>query len=234
MIMNSRQSLVVAVFVFAGAFGWTGAARAQQPGPPPSGGPLVLEPMHNGFLLAPALKFTKLDGKVEPLAGVYGGWIKDDRLFLGGGAYWRADRKRHNNDLHDSRTQSDLIYGGAVVGWFFNPNQPVSFSAKVLAGVGQFSQPVSIQVLYCAQLEERLCAAIPPVPGYHDDGRDGRFRFHREFFIVEPEFDVQARITSRIRLGAGAGYRLADRQRGFDRSMRAATGSVSVQFRLGR
>jgi hypothetical protein len=212
-------SLVAALVLLCGA----AAARAQQP-PPSSGGPLVLEPMHNGFLIAPDVKVTKVNGKIGTLAGAYAGWIRDDRLFIGGGGYWRADGKKDTDGLG---------YGGLIVGWFFDPDRPVSVSAKTLVGLGQYSwsAEVPIGVPYCALPEKYLCSMTAPVDG---NRFDRRFRFRNDFVVLEPEVDVQAKLGQRVRLSAGAGYRLIDGARGLDRVTRGATGSVSVQFRLGK
>ena len=106
---------------------WAGTASAQgappSPAPPASAGPLVLEPMHNGFVLAPEVKFTKVDHEVSPLVGAYAGWIYDDHLLLGGGGYWLA---------HHSHNIPSLGYGGFVIGWFFNPEQRFSVSTDTI------------------------------------------------------------------------------------------------------
>ena len=213
----NRTSRIAAASVLL-LFGWAAAAGAQQPAP---SGPLVLEPLHNGFLLAPDVKVTKVDGNVGTLAGGYAGWVKDDHLFIGGGAYWLADHKKNTHDL---------AYGGFVVGWFFDPTRPVSFSVKALAGVGQFSEPFDVHIL----------VRDNPLPVHAvdndrlSDQLNQQFRFRSDFFVLEPEFDVQARLSRRVRLSAGVGYRAADEPRGFNGVARGATGSVSVQFNLGK
>jgi hypothetical protein len=215
----SAIALATALALFCGS----ASARAQQPAASP--GPLVLEPMNNGFLLAPDVKATKVNGKVGTLAGGYAGWIKDDRLFVGGGAYWRADRTRDTDGL---------AYGGLVLGWFFDPSRPVSVSAKTLVGLGQFSQTIGLQTFepVCYQKDMSTCSPVPLKIG--DDSFDRRFRFRSDFLVLEPEVDVQAKLGGRVRLSVGAGYRLIDGSRGLDSVTRGATGSVSVQFRLGK
>jgi hypothetical protein len=218
---TSTIPLAVVLALLCGA----AAARAQQP-PPTPGGPLVLEPMDNGFVVAPDVKFTKVNGEMATLAGAYAGWLGDNRLFVGGGAYWRADKKRDANEL---------AYGGLVVGWFFNPSSPVTLSAKSLVGVGQFSQTLDVIDTIspgCDWRDLSICKPIAQAPG---NGRfDRNLRFRNDFLVLEPEVDVQAKLGRRVRLTAGAGYRLIDGERGLDRVTRGATGSVSVQFRLGK
>jgi hypothetical protein len=212
---------------------WAGTASAQAPppSPPAPAGPLVLEPMHNGFVLAPEVKITRIDRKAEAMVGGYGGWIKDDHLLIGGGAYGTANRKRGSQGL---------LYGGLVVGWFFNPEQRISVSARTLAGVGRATETVTIGIPYCLLPEEYLCSSptfspgsfLPDLPGRYDHF-DRDYRVHTTFF-AEPEVSVVARVGGRIRLTGGVGYRLtADRYRQFNSASRASrgpSGSFSVQF----
>jgi hypothetical protein len=213
-------SLALVLLLFCGA----AVARAQQPPASPAG-PLVLESMHNGFLLAPDVKVTKVNGQVGTLAGGYAGWVRDDRLFIGGGAYWRADRKRDTDDL---------AYGGLIVGWFFDPDRPVSVSARALAGFGQFSQSFASGTFVdgCDWRDFSHCRVVQPIVG--DNRFDQRFRFRNDFLVLEPEVNALFKLSKSVHLSAGAGYRLIDGARGLDQVTRGATGSVSVQFRLGR
>src|SRR5438034_3938989 len=59
-----------------------------QNAPAPSSGPLVVERIHNGFVVAPDYKVTALDDRTAQLAGAYAGRTIDDRLLVGGAAYW--------------------------------------------------------------------------------------------------------------------------------------------------
>jgi hypothetical protein len=63
-----------------------------------------------------------------------------------------------------------------------------------------------------------------------------QFRVYDDFFVAEPEIDVQLKLASRIRLTAGAGYRAAAGwRRGFDdEQLRGATGSMSLQVNFGK
>src|SRR5205809_6251266 len=51
-------------------------------------GPMVIERVHSGVLLAPDFKVTEVDGRTSELVGGYGGWLTDRTLFIGGGGYW--------------------------------------------------------------------------------------------------------------------------------------------------
>ena len=57
----------------------------------PQQGPLVLEPVTGGLVIAPDVKVTRLDGDTRALVGVYGGWVFDSGLLVGGGLYGEAD-----------------------------------------------------------------------------------------------------------------------------------------------
>lgn len=201
--------------VLAGA----GVAAAQQPGVPPdpaAAGPLVVEPLHKGFVLAPDFKATKVDGKFRTLAGAYGAWVKDDHLLVGGAGYWLTD--------HSHSDRRRFGYGGLVAGWVFRPEARLSFTAKGLAGVGATSSNDTTFWL--------------PGPRFNDRSNSGddHFRVDNTFLVGEPEGDVQFRITRRISINAGVGYRFVTTDsRNHDdaaRGLRGPSGSVSLQFKL--
>src|SRR5437762_4912551 len=97
--------LVAAAFCFA-SLSWPAIAAAQTLG---AQGPLVLEPLSHGFVVAPDVKVTKVNGNVETLAGGYAGRIQDRHLLIAGAGYWLANGKNGR----------ELGYGGAVGRWIF-------------------------------------------------------------------------------------------------------------------
>ena len=68
-----------------GALGAGVAASAQEPEAPSR---LVVEEIRSGFVVAPELKLTSIDGGAGAVTGMYGGLITDRRLLIGVGAYW--------------------------------------------------------------------------------------------------------------------------------------------------
>ena len=98
-----------AVFVFTAALFAASSAWAQsaQNPPAPTNGPLVLERIHDPWVLAPDFKVTDLDDRTGELAGAYGGRLLDNTLLIGGAVYWLA------NDERDFK----MTYGGVLVGW---------------------------------------------------------------------------------------------------------------------
>jgi len=85
----------------------TTPASAQASPAAPANGPLVLEQIHDGWVLAPDYKVTDVDNRTGQLAGAYGGRLIDGTILIGGAGYWLA------NDARDFK----MSYGGVVVGW---------------------------------------------------------------------------------------------------------------------
>src|SRR3954447_6836718 len=82
------------------------AALAQsrpQPGTT-AAGPLVLERIDHGVVLAPDVKAPSFDGQIGTLLGFSGGWLQENALFIGGAGYWLVDGS------HDR----ELGYGGVL------------------------------------------------------------------------------------------------------------------------
>jgi len=191
---------------------WAASAAAQVPGP--SGGPLVLEPLSSGFVIAPDLKVTKINGRMETLAGGYAAHIHDQHLLVGGGAYWLANGKGGRQ----------LGYGGAVAGWIFCPDSAVSFTAKGLVGVGWLQEPGTTTFQFD---NDRM-----DMDRFAQNSRG--VHFDRQFFVAEPELDVHLRLSEHLRMTAGGSYRLVDLPRGQDDLAKGPSGNVSLQFRFGK
>ena len=172
-------------------------------------GPMIVEQVHNGFLVAPDFKFTEVDRKSSGLAGGYAGMVFDKQFFIGGGAYVLATN-RHGRDM---------AYGGLVLQWLGGGNDTFGFSAKTLLGGGRAESSGTVQVL--------------------DRGRliSQPFRTQQRFFVAEPELDALVRITGHLRLAVGAGYRFTGSARhgrdGFDTGTirpNGASGSIGLQI----
>src|SRR5476651_460312 len=100
------------------------AASAQSGGAatPASQGPMVVERVQSGFLVAPDIKVTQVDGKTSELAGAYAGWLTDETIFIGGGGYWMANNSSNRQ----------MAYGGLIVQWLAPANDRFGFTAKGL------------------------------------------------------------------------------------------------------
>jgi len=178
-------------------------------------GPMTIEQIHSGWLVAPEVKLTEIDRKTSGLVGGYGGWLSEQRFFIGGGGYWLAD----GNDRK-------MAYGGVVLQWLVWNSDRFGVSAKGLLGGGQ------------ATLSDTISVRVPEV---RTNGRvitpattvSQRVRFRDGFAVAEPEAQLSIKLMRQLRVAVGAGYRFtgSDRRAGFggDR-LDGATGSLSLQI----
>jgi hypothetical protein len=185
--------------------------------PQASQGPMVVERIHSGFLVAPDVRVTEVDKKTSELVGGYAGWVADETIFIGGGGYWLA------NQTHDR----EMAYGGLVVQWLAHANRRVGFSAKGLVGGGRatLASPASDLI---ARGDPR--GRIEPADPRRTVLTNTIVRFREDFFVAEPEVDVLLRLTRHLRLTAGAGYRFTAGERRDDNRLRGAVGSVGLQI----
>ena len=161
------------------------AAAAQSGGAAPVGqGPMTVERVPSGFLVAPDFKITEVDRKTSALAGGYAGWLTDDTFFIGGGGYWLANRA----------SDRQMAYGGLVVQWLARRNEAFGFGAKALVGGGQATMVSDGNDIHIQDLDR-------------DRFPTTRFRFHEGFFVAEPEVNLLVRLTKHVTLTGGAGYR---------------------------
>jgi len=192
------------------------SAAAQPAGSttPLTQGPMIIEPIHSGWLVAPDVKVTEVDRKTSELVGGYAGWLSEQRLFIGGAGYWLANGNGR-----------EMAYGGVVAQCLVWSNSRFGVSAKGLLGGGQASVTDTITVR---------------VPEVRTNGRvvtpastvSQQVRVHDGFAVAEPEAQLSIRLSKQLRLAVGAGYRFtgSDRRGDFrgDR-LDGATGSVSLQ-----
>jgi hypothetical protein len=179
-------------------------------------GPMVIERIQSGFLVAPEFKVTRFDHKTSELVGGYAGWLYDRTFFIGGGGYWLANNARDRQ----------LAYGGVVVGWQALPEERVGFNVKALIGGGRATLSDTIGDLFDDH--------------FRDDDPFGRHplisslantvvRFREDFFVAEPEADIRVNLTKDIKLTGGVGYRLIGDARRVGDQIRGATGTLAVQ-----
>src|SRR2546430_782100 len=115
------------------------AAQSDQPAAlaQTTSGPMIVERVKSGFLVAPDFKVTKFDRQTSTLAGVYGGWLADQTFLVGAGGYWLTDR---------SRTR-DMMYGGFLLGWFVHADRRIGYGAKGLIGGGEATLTSDVTIL---------------------------------------------------------------------------------------
>jgi hypothetical protein len=203
-----------------------GSAAAQPAPPPINQGPMTVERLHGGWIVAPDVKVTDVDHTTSALAGGYGGWRTAEGLFIGGGGYWLA------NQASDRK----LGYGGMVLGWLPDSDRRIGFGVRGLIGGGEATLGVSMSQLIGVP-------DLPNVPFGLLNNRDldrvvrdvvtRQVRYRRDFFVAEPQADVILKLTSRLRLTGGVGYRLIDTDGRDDNRLQGATGSVALQIGWG-
>jgi hypothetical protein len=209
-----------------------GQAPAQQQGQTPSsGGPLVVQPLDNGFLIAPDVKFTTFNGYYGTIVGAYAGYLNDNRFLIGGAGY----------GLTDGRNGSGLGYGGLILGWTMDPARAVSADVRGLIGFGEATssyQTVTVLPPVVTPVDRRDSNSnIPVVP------ITSQVHVHNGVFVFEPQADLHLRLSDAVRVSLGAGYRIIGTgyYNGYygyygptpyytNHELSGVTGSVSVQF----
>jgi hypothetical protein len=174
-------------------------------------GPMIVERVRSGFIVAPDFKVTNVDHTTSELAGAYGGWINDGRLFVGAGGYWLTNR----------RSDRQLWYGGLVVGWLARTDRRFGFGAKALVGGGEATLGSTITTTVFEEPERRRLPATT------------RVRFRDDVFVVEPEGTVFMTLGHGLRLTGGVGYRLIAAARGSENRLRGVSGSIALQISGG-
>src|SRR5690349_19488035 len=172
---------------------------------------LTLEPVQEGFVAAPDVRFGHVNGRDAYFMGGYGGWMFDKSILVGGGGYWLTNRD------HDFEMQ----YGGVVVEWLSHANQRIGFGTRALVGGGTATLSLPYGEVF----------GPPPPNGVWppDNGRPGHGHGHRpqpaphtpvtsltpvtvwdDYFIFEPQANVLIGITPWLRVNAGVGYRVVE------------------------
>jgi hypothetical protein len=187
------------------------AAQTQQ------GGPLVIERIHNPFVVAPEYKVTHFNGDYShQLAGGYVGTLVDEQLLVAGAIYTLV------NGSHDL----GLTYGGLMLGWSTRPEARLRFGGRALIGGGTATIPQTIvvqDVQFGGRGDPRFIDA-PPVT------RTVATRARDDFFVFEPEANAVTRITDHIGIDLSVGYRVTGWDRFLRDSVDGVTGSLALQF----
>jgi len=191
----------------------------------PASNPLRIEPMENGFVIAPDARFTAVNDKFATLAGAYGGWLTDRTLLVGGGGYWLANRDDNFK----------MQYFGGVGSWTIGAHRKVGVRAGALVGGGSAT---------LAKTYGDLFGEVPAgAPGMDRNrrlsfrGRGGspitratQVRVNEDFFIAEPQVNAVLSLTKWLRLDAGVGYRLIGGADLLKDDLRGISGSIALQL----
>ena len=207
---------------------------AQTASPPAGEGPLIIELVHNPFVVATDYKVTNLDGEVGQLAGGYVGRVIEDALFVGGAGYW----------LVNGSGGDELAYGGLLAGWSVPLGSRIRFGARGLVGGGHATLGTDVDV-------RRGGGGFSGFSGFNGRGNDPRFmrfgastrggpasvpistfrvRARDDFFVFEPQADLLTRVTDHVSVNWAAGYRLTGFTDVLDDRLNGATGSAALRF----
>ena len=197
----------------------TARVASAQDAPASTSSPLIIEQIHDGFVITPEYKVTSLDKELGQLAGFSAGRVLDEKLLVGGAVYWLANNSR----------AFKLTYGGVVVGWSASAGSRIRFGARGLAGVGSATLGTNLFGVdggpsSLVRFGGRGSRGGAPLPSTI------RVLSRDDFALVEPQADLTLKVTDHIGVGVSAGYRFT----GFEDALRdrldGATGSLGVQF----
>lgn len=206
--------LILGALLVAGTT--AGAQTPAAPGDVPVSPQLIVEKIETGWLFAPDVRVTELDGRTGTLAGGYIGRITDRTLTFGGGGYWLTNRDHHFK----------MAYGGAVVQWMAQADRTIGFGVRALVGGGSATLPrplgdlVNLDALHRHSPRQARFGQIDPTTpvGVEDD-----------FFVVEPQVDVLWNLSPRYRLNFGVGYRMVGWAPYLGDQLRGVSGSIAFQ-----
>jgi hypothetical protein len=223
MVLKGRKILAIACPFFllcpvASRAQEAASAAAAQSGPRTEG-PMSIQRIESGFMIAPDFKVTDFDHDTSVLAGVYGGWLEDKTFFAGAGGYWLT------NGSHDQ----GLSYGGLVLGWLVHGDRRFGFGAKSLIGGGVATLASQVTTFVPAPRPDPRVRPFPPIVPVPIRRT---ILFDEGFFVFEPEANVFANLGKHLRLTGGVGYRVIGGADGHDTGdrLRGITGSIALQI----
>ena len=210
--------------------------------PAPTNGPLVLERIHDGWVLAPDFKVTEVNNRTGELAGAYGGRVFDGALLIGGAGYWLANEER----------DFKLAYGGLVVGWQSPEYGRIRFGGRglvgggratlgfdvtgqrnvvVQAGVGQAGSVTAGRgdIRFGVTDPRAQTPARAPLPVQGQTLR-ARVAGREDFFVFEPQANISVRVTRAIGVSCGAGYRTTAQADFLGDRINGPTANLAIQF----
>ena len=223
-----------AIFILAAL---TASTASAQVAPPTPGGPLVLERIHDGWVVAPDFKITDFDSRTGELAGVYGGRLFDNTVLIGGAGYWLPNRDR----------DFKLAYGGVVVGWQSRELGRIRFGGRGLVGAGRATLGIDLTPLPTSQ---RVGDGLPfgdirfgaPSPGVRGPAsgpatpvvpvsiRARRVIAQDDFVVFEPQATISARLVKAIGVSCGIGYRATAEADILRDHLNGPSANIAVQF----
>jgi hypothetical protein len=215
------------VFGSALLFAIATSALAQQPAAPasPATGKLVVEEIQSGWLFAPDVRATDLDGQSGALAGGYLGHITDRSWVIGAGGYFLTNR---DDDFK-------MAYGGPVFEWVIRADRRIGFGIRTLVGAGTATLPRSISEFVDPRVLAFGSDRHRPTRGdLRQFEPNATVAVHDDFFVAEPQVSVMWNLSPGQRLVFGLGYRAVGNAPLLGDQISGLSGSVSFQFGGGK
>jgi hypothetical protein len=204
------------------------AAHAQQTAAPPAK-TLQIERVKAGVVIAPDVRFGKVNDRDARFAGAYGGWMTDQTLLIGLGGYWLANNSR----------DFEMAYGGAVVEWFIRGDRQAGLSARALIGGGRatlsntYGELLGVRVDVSDEMMRFGRGHQLRALGFDPANLSAtRVTYTDDFFIAEPQINGFVKLTDWLRFNAGIGYRVIGGTSvpNMDDRLRGLSGSVAIVF----
>jgi hypothetical protein len=182
-------------------------------------GPLVLQPIHNDFVITPDFKFTQILNTTGELLGGYAGVDFDRKFLVGGAGYW----------LIDPTNVISMGYGGVLFGWRVTGDGPIRLDLRGLVGGGS-----AYLNNYYGVYGPGYVPPPPQVDPRHPYYPTYPYYYYPwfGFFVTEPEARVQIALGQSVAIDAGVSYRVVAAANGFESQLRGAAGTIGVRFSI--
>jgi hypothetical protein len=164
---------------------------------------MVVEQVTQHYAIAPEVKVSKFDGETALFVGGHGGMILGHNILVGAGLYF----------LTNGDHGRGMTYGGGVVGWQGWNGGLFSGSVRSLIG---FGSGTTAQTLTFTDRAGRTFS----------QARLGS----SDFFIAEPQAELLVRLSSRLHLAIGAGYRLTNASHTQSERFNGASGGLALRI----
>ena len=219
--MTFRSYRVAAAVALVSCAGPTAAAQDPVPRPPatvqPASAGVIVEPIKDRYVFAPEGKITEVDGDTAVLVGGYGGVLWQESVLFGGGVY----------TLPNGANDTELTYGGLVIGFVLGDQRRISYGVRGLIGAGRGE--VTDTIAFGRPTHQR------PGPRGSSMGDLGTLvvsdvTYEEAFMVFEPQADLNVRLGGDWRLTFGLGYRLTSASEYLDDRMQGVSGTVAIRF----
>ena len=208
-----RHHLTLYVAALAVALGCATPLFAQSAAP----ASFVIEPIPSKIVIAPDYKVTDIDGAFGQLAGVYGGTLIDNTLFVGAAGYWLAN----GSDFFR------MSYGGLVVGWQSPPAGTIRFGVRGLTGFGTATLPFDVT----QRVSPQILAGRRTIGGAPTSlVRTFRVRASDDFFVFEPQATIGFGLFDHVTVNGAAGYRAVAFTDALRDRLHGPTASLGLEF----